>query len=352
MQKVYWDVFDRKEIDMKIFDSTLRDGSHAIKQALSKKNIKEYCSKIDDVGEYVVFVGHGNGLGASSIQMGISQIDEMEMLKVAREKLKKTRLGGFITVGFGTIDDFIAPAIECGVDLFSVAVHCTESDISKRHIEYIVKRKKEAYGVLMNYHMTDTNGIVESAKRIEDYGAKGLILMDSAGASLPEMVDETFLILKDKVSIELGFHAHNNLGLAVSNTNIAVKRGATIIDGTLQGFGSGAGNCQIEAIVSVLEKQGIHTGLNFEKLMKAGEYIREGMQYEKGIDNLCIVSGLAGVVSTFRHKVEYFAEQYDVSPYEVYWYLGKRKAIAGQDDLVLDVVTELAKDNERRKNNG
>ena len=76
---------------IRFFDSTLRDGSHAIKHQLSKEAIVEYCSAMDDAGMYVILVGHGNGLGASSLQCGLSKISDSEMLSTARKNLKRTK---------------------------------------------------------------------------------------------------------------------------------------------------------------------------------------------------------------------------------------------------------------------
>jgi 4-hydroxy 2-oxovalerate aldolase len=50
--------------------------------------------------------------------------------------------------------------------------------------------------------------------------------------------------------IEVGFHAHNNLGVAISNAAEAIQSGASIIDGASMGLGAGAGNAQLENIVS------------------------------------------------------------------------------------------------------
>lgn len=82
--------------------------------------------------------------------------------------------------GFGTIRDDVIPAIESGVDLFCVAAHCTEADITKQHIEFIRKQGKDVYGVLMMYHMTTTEKLVEEALKMQSYGAMGVIMMDSA----------------------------------------------------------------------------------------------------------------------------------------------------------------------------
>ena len=61
---------------LRFFDATLRDGSHAIHHQFSKEKIVEYCKAIDKSGLDVVIVGHGNGLGASSIQVGLSKLSD------------------------------------------------------------------------------------------------------------------------------------------------------------------------------------------------------------------------------------------------------------------------------------
>lgn len=327
---------------IKIFDSTLRDGSHAVKQQIFSEHIKEYCKSIDDAGVYTVIVGHGNGLGASSIQMGLSAMDEVEMVKTAHQYLKNTKLGTFVTVGFGTVDEHIKPAIEYGTEIFCIATHCTEADTMQRHIKYISSHGKEVYGVLMNCHLTSIDGLVEQAKKIADYGGNGVILMDSAGTLIPDEVQRIIEKLFNNIDIEIGFHAHNNLSVAVANAYAAIKNGATVIDGTILGFGAGAGNCQLEALIALLEKCRIKTDVNLYRLIDTGKNVVTGMlKYGKGVDGTCIVSGYAGVVSTFRTKVEYIAQKNNLDPRDIFIALGKRKAIAGQDDLILEVANEL-----------
>ncbi|MFH1541283.1 MAG: 4-hydroxy-2-oxovalerate aldolase, partial [Elusimicrobiota bacterium] len=287
------------------FDSTLRDGSHAISHQISADNIKNYCQKIDDVGLHVVIVGHGNGLGASSLQVGLSALTDDEMLNAARKELKKTKLGAFLIPGFGTIKDNINPAIDIGVDLFCVASHCTEADVTRQHIEYVRKKGKDAYGVLMMYHRAPKERLLEEALKMKSYGAQGVILMDSAGASTPQMVSETVKHLSDNLDVKVGFHAHNNLGLAVSNSLIAIQSGATIIDGTLRGFGAGAGNCQIEVLAGLLSKLKIETGLDLYKLMDVSDdVVSKMMKSPQEITSVSLISGLAGVFSGFANNVK------------------------------------------------
>lgn len=330
---------------IKFFDATLRDGSHAVRHQLSKKIIEQYCRRIDRAGLYTVIVGHGNGLGASSLQVGLSLLSDREMLTVAKKNLRKTKLGAYMIPGFGTIKDDIIPAFENGVELFKFGCHCTEANVTRQHIEYICKKNKEAYGVLMMYHMASIAQIVEEAKKMQSYGAKGVILMDSAGASTPEHVKSVIATLVDSLEIEVGFHPHNNLGLAVANAYIAIKEGADIIDGTIRGFGAGAGNCQLEALGALLKKEGYDLDIDLYKLLDVSEDIIEPIANGQGLTDIGIISGMAGVFSAFRPHVLNAAKEFDLDPRDIFIELGKRKVVAGQEDMIVEIASILAERN-------
>jgi 4-hydroxy 2-oxovalerate aldolase len=325
------------------FDSTLRDGSHAVGHQFTADNIRDYCSEADFAELYTIIVGHGNGLAASSLQVGLSALSDAQMLTAARQELKKTRLGVFLIPGFGTIKDDLIPAIDIGIDLVCVAAHCTEADITRQHIEYVRSRGKEAYGVLMMQHMVSKERLFEEASKMQKYGALGVVLMDSAGASIPAIVSERIGFLADKLNMRVGFHAHNNLGLAIANSYAAIEAGATIIDGTLRGFGAGAGNCQLEVLAGLLYKVGIETGLDLYKLMDVSENIVSKMMKEpQEITSVSLSSGLAGVFSGFAKHVIKAAKRFGVDPRDIFFELGRRKMVAGQEDFIVDVALELA----------
>lgn len=328
---------------LQFFDSTLRDGSHAIKHKLTKKNIEDYCRSMDAAGMYTIIVGHGNGLGASSLQVGLSLLSDQEMLKTAYDNLEKTKLGIYMIPGFGTIKDDLKPALEVGVEVFTIGCHCTEADTTRQHIEYIVKQGKEVYGVLMMYHMASTERVLEEARKMQSYGAKGVIIMDSAGASTPEMVKKTISTLYDGLDIKVGFHSHNNMGLAVANAYTAYKEGASIIDGTIRGFGAGAGNCQLEALVALLEKNDIKTNADLYRMLDTSKEVMPTiMQCNMGLDPLSIVSGMTGVFSAFKVHVEKAAKEFNVDSRDIFIELGKRKPVGGQEDLIIEIAEKLS----------
>ncbi len=326
-----------------IFDSTLRDGNHAVNHQLSAIDIKKYCQAMDGSGVKTIIVGHGNGLGASSLQVGLAALDEKTMLQTAKANLEKTRLGAYMIPGFGTIEDNLKPAITYGVEVFEIGCHCTEADTTREHIEFLRNQAKETYGVLMMTHMASPERLLEECQKMQSYGALGVILMDSAGAFTMEMVKRVISKLYDGLHIRIGFHPHNNMGIAVANAYVAIQEGADIIDGTLRGFGAGAGNCQIEDLVALLEKSGIKTGINFYKILDVSEQVMpEIMRRDMGQDPISIVSGQAGVFSAFRTHVMNAAKTFKVDPRDILVEVGKRKAVGGQEDIVIEVARKLS----------
>ena len=322
-----------------ISDVTLRDGNHAIRHKLKKEQIKKYCIAAEKAKVDIIEVGHGNGLGASSIQIGLSRHSDKEMIQTARKYLNKSKLGVHIIPGYATFND-LKIAIKMGVDIFRVASHCTEADTTQRHINFIREKGHVAYGVLMMSHMATKEKLLSEAKKMKSYGAQAIILMDSAGAYLESDVKNKISYLKKNLNGTLiGFHAHNNLGLSIPNSIQAIKSGAGIIDGCARGFGAGAGNTQIEVLIAVLNKINIKTNVNFYKILDCGD-IAEKYLIEKipSISSNNIVSGMAGVFSGFIKNVNQLSKDYKVNPRDILFELGKRKAVAGQEDLIIEVV--------------
>ena len=335
----------RSEKKLLLSDATLRDGNHAVSHQLNSEQIAAYCSAADLAGVPVVEVGHGNGLGGSSLLVGEAKVDDLTMLNVARENLKTSKLGIHVIPGFATIERDLKPALECGVDVVRIASHCTEADITQRHIEFCVNESKTVFGVLMMSHMASKETLAEEIRKMEAYGAEAVILMDSAGHFLPNDVSERIDFLINKTSVPIGFHAHNNLGMAIANSVAAIEAGASIIDGCARGFGAGAGNAQLETLVAVLHKMEYQTGIDLYKLLDACDLAEDKLlKTVPTVSSISIVSGLSGVFSGFLQPVKRISKQFGVDPRDVFVELGKRRVVAGQEDLIVEVAMQLSKD--------
>ena len=336
-----------------IHDVSLRDGSHAISHQLNQDKIAAYCKAANLAGVESVEVGHGNGLAASSIQVGFSKISDEEMISVARKNLETTKLALHVMPGFATINNDIKKAFDLGVDMIRTACHCTEADITQRHIEYARDRGKEVIGALMMSHMASKEILLEEALKMQSYGAEGIILYDSAGAYLPFNVKDKIGFLVGNLNIPVGFHAHNNLGMAIANSVTAIESGAQILDGAIRGFGAGAGNAQLEVLVAVLSKMNYDTGISLYKILDAAEMAEEKiLEKIPSISNLSIISGSAGVFSGFAKHVSRVAKEFNVDPRDIFVELGKRNAVAGQEDLIVEVAIYLRNLNSKKPRDG
>ena len=191
-----------------------------------------------------------------------------------------------------------------------------------------------------------TREIVEEARKMQSYGAQGVILMDSAGASTPELVKRTIAELREHLYILIGFHPHNNLALAVWNAYIAVQEGAEIIDGTIRGFGAGAGNVQLEALAALLQKEGYELGVNLYAMMDASEgIVRHFMNEDRALTDISIISGMAGVFSSYKSQVLDAAKIFGVNSRDIFIELGKRKVVGGKEDIFIEVAEKLSRPN-------
>lgn len=327
-----------------ISDPTLRDGNHAVAHQLSAENFASYCKAADAAGIPIVEVGHGNGLGASTILVGEAKLTDEQMLTISRENLKTSKLGVLAVPGFCTINQHLTQAVELGVDVIRVASHCTEADITQRHIDFVRKANKTAYGVLLMSHMASPAKLLEEAQKMAAYGAQAVIIFDSSGYYLPEDVSTRIQTLVDNLEIPVGFHGHNNLGMAIINSVAAVRAGASIIEATIRGFGAGAGNTQLEVLVAVFKRLGWDTGIDLYKVLDLAQLAEQEFNpTPASINPLAIVSGLAGVFSGFARLVNKTANDYGVDARDIFFELGERKAVAGQEALILEVAQDLAK---------
>ncbi|MDC7768937.1 4-hydroxy-2-oxovalerate aldolase [Priestia megaterium] len=327
---------------IKITEVSLRDGSHVVKHQFTEAQVKSVTRALDDAGMHYIEVSHGDGLGGSTLQYGKSLVDEMKLIEAAVEEAKQATVAVLLIPGIGTVHE-LKQANSLGAGLVRVATHVTEADVSAQHIEYARKLGMETFGFLMMAHSAPVEKLVEQAKLMESYGAQGVYITDSAGALLPHEVRERVRALRQSLQVEVGFHAHNNLSLAVANTLAAIEEGATRIDGSVRCLGAGAGNTQTEALIAVLNRLGIDVGIDLYKIMDlAEEVVGPILPGSQEIRKGSLAMGYAGVYSSFLLHAERVAKRFNLDSRDILLELGKRKAVGGQEDMILDVAAELA----------
>jgi 4-hydroxy 2-oxovalerate aldolase len=331
----------------RVTDTTLRDGSHAMRHQYTRAQVRAIVEALDNAGVPVLEVTHGDGLAGSSIQYGFSRENEMDLIAEARATATRAKIAALLLPGIGTRQE-LKEAMARGIQVVRIATQCTEADISQQHFGMAKELGLEAVGFLMMAHMLPPDALAEQAQLMESYGADCVYVVDSAGAMLPHDAAARVTALKRALKIQVGYHAHNNLGCAIGNTLAALEAGADQIDGTLRGLGAGAGNAATELVAAGLDKLGINPGLDVFALLDAAEFIVAPMMpFQPFPDRDSIAIGYAGVYSTFLLHAKRLGKQYAVDPLDILVELGKRKTVAGQEDWILDVTLELAKRKEK-----
>jgi 4-hydroxy 2-oxovalerate aldolase len=328
-----------------ITDTTLRDGDHAMAHEFTVEQVRAVARGLDEAGVPVIEVSHGDGLGGSSLQYGRSRVAEEELIAAAAEEIRRGKLAVLLLPGIGTRRE-LKRAAELGAQVARIATHCTEADIAEQHIRMAKEMGMGVHAFLMMAHMVGPEKLVEQALLMESYGADCVYVVDSAGAMTEPEVRARVRALRGalRAETEVGFHAHNNLGLAISNSVAAIEEGATRVDGSTCGLGAGAGNAMTEVLVAVLEKVGVETGIDLFKIMDvAEEVVRPIMRHVPRIDRASLTIGYAGVYSTFLLHAYRAAERFQVDARDILIELGRRKVVGGQEDMIVDVAVELSR---------
>ncbi len=333
-------------LDLRITDTSLRDGSHHKRHQFTADEVRSIVSALDGAGIPIIEVAHGDGLGGSSFNYGFSKTPEQELITLAANTARQAKIAVLMLPGVGLKDD-IAIAQDNGASLCRIATHCTEADVSVQHFGLARERGLETVGFLMMAHSQPPEVLAKQARIMVDAGCQCVYVVDSAGALVLEQVADRVSAIVAEIggAAQVGFHGHENLGVGVANSVAAARAGAVQIDGSARRFGAGAGNTPLEAFVGVCDKLGIHTGVDFFKLADAAEdVVRPAMPGECLLDRSALMMGYAGVYSSFLKHATQQAERYGVSAAQLLVRAGERKLVGGQEDQLIDVALELRKE--------
>lgn len=332
------------ELDVRITDSSLRDGSHAKAHQFTEAHVEAIVDGLASAGVPVIEVTHGDGLAGSSYNYGFSAVDERRLMEVAVDTAaSRSAIAALMLPGVGTIDD-IRACRDLGVNVMRIATHCTEADVSEQHFRIARDLGLETVGFLMMAHSQPPEALAEQARIMADAGCQCVYVVDSAGAMiLDEAGDRVSAVVAELGDdAQVGFHGHQNLALGVANAVLASRAGAVQIDASTRAFGAGSGNPPTEALVAVLDRLGVRTGVDPLRMFDvAEEIVRPVMDGECVLDRMSLIMGYAGVYSSFLRHAYRAAERYDVSGAEILLRCGERQLIGGQEDQIIDIAIEL-----------
>lgn len=325
-----------------LVDTTLRDGMSSVSHKFTTQNVADIAAGLDRAGVPTIEVAHGIGLGASSIQYGFAAATDPEYVRAAVDAVDNADIAVLYVPGIATLTE-LQGAIDAGIKTVRVAVHCTEADCGQQPVEWAKSQGLNVMCFLMMSHKLEPEALAAQAAKLDSYGADVVYVVDSAGAMVPDQAGARVAALRSAIGADIGFHAHNNLGVGVANALAAADNGATFIDGSLRGLGASAGNAQTEVLAAAFERAGWETNVDLYPLIDTAEHVVAPLMTEPQIvDETALILGYAGVYSTFFHPTKRAAKKFGVSTREILLELGRRGVIGGQEDMIIDVATELA----------
>jgi 4-hydroxy 2-oxovalerate aldolase len=314
---------------------------HSVAHQFTPEQMATIAAAMDAAGMDTIEVSHGDGLGGSCIQYGRAAASDEAYLEAVAAVLTSSKLAVLLLPGIGVKED-LDMAAGLGAKVARVATHVTEADISEQHMGLAKKRGMEVMGFLMMAHMAPIEVMVHNGRLMESYGADYVYVVDSSGYMLPSEAGERVAALKSGLGCRVGFHAHNNLGVAIGNTLAAIEAGADIVDGSLRAMGAGGGNAPTETLIAVLHRLGIKTGIDLYKIMDAAKLLDPFKTQPKEGPDATLMLGYAGVYSSFLLHTARAAERFKVDPRDILVELGRRRIVGGQEDMIIDVAYELA----------
>jgi len=325
-----------------LVDTSLRDGMSSVKHQFTTDQVAAVAGGLDRAGISVIEVAHGIGIGASSIQYGVAAASDVEYVEAAAAAVDTADIAVLYVPGISTLANLDAVR-EAGARTVRVATHCTEADCAEQPIRHARANGMRVMSFLMMSHKLEPGLLAEQARKLDAYGAQVIYVVDSAGALVPAGAAARVAALVAAVRAEVGFHAHNNLGVGVGNALAAAESGATYLDGSLRGLGASAGNAQTEVLAAALERAGYEPGVDVFGLVDVAERTMAPLMREPQlIDETALMLGYAGLYSTFFHPTKRASAKYGVPVRDILRELGRRQAIGGQEDMIVDVASDLA----------
>ncbi|KAB2842573.1 hypothetical protein F9K50_01755 [bacterium] len=252
----------------KLLDVTVRDGSFQIYHSMTAENTARIAQGLAEAGVEYAEISHGCGIGAK-LQGMPAKADDEEMMEAAKKVAPNLRLSAIVVPS--DLSTALLPALVDYLDIGRVFGVVSQPELAEKTFQKLVKYEIKGFAQLVRTHRYTPEAVAESASRFEAMGAEAVYIVDSFGSMFPEDVRSYVQAIQSRCKIEIGFHGHNHIGMAIPNTLEAWRAGATWLDASLMGVGRDGGNTQLEALVDLLQIEGQAANLSLARLCKASQ---------------------------------------------------------------------------------
>lgn len=249
---------------LSVLDTTLRDGCQGVRVSYSVNDKLNIIKLLDDFG--VAYIEVGNPF--------YSLKDEELFREIKKLKLKNSKIACFGAtrhMGIAPEEDNALLALrDSGADVCVIFgkswdLHVTEvlktnlrENISmiSDSVKFLKDAGKEVIFDAEHFfdgYKANHDYALSTIKAASDAGADTVCLCDTNGGFFPDEIKEITEKVVSFIPCPIGIHAHNDSGMAISNSIFATYGGATHIQGTMIGTGERCGNANLSAIIANLQ---------------------------------------------------------------------------------------------------
>jgi 2-isopropylmalate synthase len=260
-----------------LYDTTLRDGAQSERISFSLEDKIRIAQRLDEFGfDYI----EGGWPGSNPKDLNFfKRIKEIPLKKAKIAAFGSTRRAQVTPEDDANLKSLLeseTPVVTIfgkTWDLHVIEVLKTTLDNNLKMIydsvKYLKSHNKEVVYDAEHFFdgfKSDPEYALATLEAAVEGGADWIVLADTNGGTLPWEVEDIIKKVKERIKIPLGIHTHNDSGVAVVNSIIAVKEGITQVQGTINGYGERCGNANLCTIIPILQLKMGYQVLPEEKL--------------------------------------------------------------------------------------
>ncbi len=295
---------------IKIYDTTLRDGSQTEGVSFSVKDKVRIAERLDTLGVHYI---EGGWPGSNPKDKEFFKIMKTKKLKnsiiAAFGSTRRIKIKASEDLNLNELIKSQAPTITIFGKSWDLHVRDVlkttledNLEIIRDSVDFLKKKKREVFYDAEHFfdaYKQKPEYALETILAAQDAGADCIILCDTNGGTTPEETQKIISEIKPSIKISLGIHCHNDLDLAVANSLMAIKMGCTQIQGTFNGLGERCGNADLTTIIGIL-----HTKTKYKSIPTAKiKHLTEASYFISEISNFKLPDNHAFVGhSAFAHK--------------------------------------------------
>ncbi|MFA7063517.1 MAG: 2-isopropylmalate synthase [Methanomethylophilus sp.] len=259
--------------DIKIFDTTLRDGEQAPGIALSPDDKIRIAQALDSLGVDIIEAGFA---ASSDIEQSI--LKQLAGMKLNAKVCSLARampadIDKAVDSGVDYIHTFIATS-----DLhMKYKLKMTPEQVKEKAVaavEYAKSRGVEVQFSCEDATRSNMDFMKEVLLAVQDAGVDSVNIPDTVGVIIPRAMGHMIAELRKVLKVPISVHCHNDMGLAVANTLAAVENGASICHGCMNGIGERTGNAALEEVaVNLFANYGVQT-VDLSKIAETSDIVR------------------------------------------------------------------------------